>query len=118
MVWDHEYSATDRDIHGQSLEVDGNKVGGCIAIATSMEDDTHPAVATNGATGEWMVVWQRASTEGAQIRGALGQRADFLYLRGSGLDVVGLKDPGRGRGHPRLSHRLRGGRRRSIYRLS
>jgi hypothetical protein len=70
VVWDHEYSATDHDIHGQLLDVNGNKVGGYINIAISTENDTHPAVAANGATGEWMVVWQRASTAGAQIRGA------------------------------------------------
>jgi hypothetical protein len=70
VVWDHEYSATDHDIHGQLLDVDGNKVGGYINIAISIENDTRPAVAANGATGEWLVVWQRASTEGAQIRGA------------------------------------------------
>jgi hypothetical protein len=70
VVWDHEYSATDHDIHGQLLDVDGNKVGGYINIAISTENDTHPAVAANGATGEWLVVWQRASAEGAQIRGA------------------------------------------------
>jgi hypothetical protein len=70
VVWDHEYSTTDHDIHGQLLDVDGNQVGSNIAISISTENDTHPAVAANGASGEWLVVWQRASTEGARIRGA------------------------------------------------
>jgi len=52
VVWDHEYSATDHDIYGQLLDVNGNKVGGYISISTWTQNDTHPAVAVNRATGE------------------------------------------------------------------
>lgn len=69
VVWDHEYSATDHDIYGQLLDVNGNKVGGYIGISVWTQNDTHPAVAANGGTGEWLTVWQRANTDGAQIWG-------------------------------------------------
>jgi hypothetical protein len=69
VVWDHEYGSTDHDIYGQLLDVNGHKVDGYINLTIATYNDTHPAVAANGATGEWLAVWQRASPEGAQIRG-------------------------------------------------
>jgi len=65
VVWEHEYDATDHDIYGREYNVNGSPVGSYFTIASWTQDDTVPDVAANGASREWLVVWQRALPSGS-----------------------------------------------------
>ena len=62
VVWQQTYNAVapwDWDIHGQELDVNGNKVGLAFYVAWALDDDERfPDVACNGSTGEYLAVWQ------------------------------------------------------------
>jgi hypothetical protein len=60
VVWEHTYSATDRDIYAREYYADGNPVGSYFTISSWTEDTTAPDVAANGASREWLAVWQEA----------------------------------------------------------
>jgi hypothetical protein len=60
VVWQHEYTTTDRDIYAREYDALGNPVGSYFTIASWTEDTTAPDVAANGASREWLVVWQEA----------------------------------------------------------
>lgn len=64
VVWEHEYTSTDRNIYGREYNANGNPVGSDIAIL-STQDDTMPDIAANGISREWLAVWQRALPAGA-----------------------------------------------------
>ena len=65
VVWEHEYDATDHDIYGREYNVNGSPVGSYFTVASWTQDDTVPDVAANGASREWLVVWQRALPSGS-----------------------------------------------------
>ena len=67
VVWEHQYDADDWDVVGQELDVNGNTVDQAFWIAGRSDDEVHPDVACNGATGKWLVVWQRAMAAGDAI---------------------------------------------------
>jgi len=60
VVWEHEYSTTDRDIYGREYNALGNPVGSYFTLASWTEDTTAPDVAAKGANTEWLAVWQQA----------------------------------------------------------
>ena len=61
VVYEYEYSDTDRDIYGQELDSGGNKVGlSPFQIASTGRDETHPdVVAVPFAPAEYFATWQR-----------------------------------------------------------
>jgi hypothetical protein len=65
VVWEHEYTSTDRDIYGREYDANGNPVGSYFPIASWTQDDTVPEIAANGASREWLAVWQRALPGGS-----------------------------------------------------
>jgi hypothetical protein len=65
VVWQHEFSLTDHDIYGREYNADGTPAGNHFTIASWTQDDTVPDLAANGASREWLVVWQRALPSGA-----------------------------------------------------
>ena len=67
VAWEHQYSATDWDILGIELNVDGDQVAPFFAIAPTGEVEARPDVAANGATKEWLAVWQRTAEAGDAI---------------------------------------------------
>ncbi len=70
VVWEHQYTSTDHDIYGREYNANGTPVISYF-ISVRTEDDTVPDVAANGASKEWLVVWQRkiGSGGGYSIRG-------------------------------------------------
>ena len=61
VVWEHEYSPTDRDIYAREYHVDGTPSGNYFTIASWTEDSTHPAIAGKWPpNSEWLAVWQQA----------------------------------------------------------
>ena len=68
VVWqDDRTVAGDWDIYGQFLDGSANPVGGNFWLAISNENETHPAVAANGATQEYMIVYQQSTAGGESI---------------------------------------------------
>jgi hypothetical protein len=65
VVWEHEYAYDDHDIYAREYNANGTPVGSSFTIASWTEDDTVPDVAANGASREWLVVWQRALPGGS-----------------------------------------------------
>lgn len=65
VVWEHEYSSTDHDIYAREYNADGTPDGSYFTISSWTEDDTVPDVAANGASKEWVAVWQRALPSGS-----------------------------------------------------
>ena len=70
VVWqDKRYG--DWDIFGQLLGVGGNKVGADFGVTLLLDDETHPHVAANGSSDQYLVVWQRSDASGEAIEAAL-----------------------------------------------
>ena len=67
VAWEHQYSAADWDILGIELDVDSDQVAPFFAIASTGEVEARPDVAANGATKEWLAVWQRTAEAGDAI---------------------------------------------------
>jgi hypothetical protein len=68
VVWDHTYATSpqmDRDIYGREYNADGTPDGSYFTISSWTQDDTVPDVAANGASKEWLTVWQRALPSGS-----------------------------------------------------
>jgi hypothetical protein len=65
VVWEHEYAYDDHDIYGREYLVNGTPDGSYFTISSWTEDDTAPDVAANGASKEWVTVWQRALPGGS-----------------------------------------------------
>jgi hypothetical protein len=65
VVWEHEYSLTDHDIYAREYNADGTPDGSYFTIASWTQDDTVPDIAANGASKEWLAVWQRALPGGS-----------------------------------------------------
>ena len=65
VVWEHEYDPTDHDIYGREYNADGTPDGSYFTISSWTQDDTVPDVAANGASREWLAVWQRALPGGS-----------------------------------------------------
>jgi hypothetical protein len=59
VVWEHEYALDDHDIYGREYNANGTPAGSYFTISSWTEDDTVPDVAANGASREWVAVWQR-----------------------------------------------------------
>jgi hypothetical protein len=59
VVWEHEYAYNDHDIYGREYNANGTPDGSYFTIASWTEEDTVPDVAANGASREWLAVWQR-----------------------------------------------------------
>jgi hypothetical protein len=65
VVWEHQYNTDDHDIYGREYNANGTPVGSYFTISSWSEDDTVPAIAANGSSKAWVVVWQRALPSGA-----------------------------------------------------
>jgi hypothetical protein len=79
VVWqDDRLIAGDWDIYGQFLDAGTNLVGNNFWLAVSTENETHPVVAVNGATGEYLIVYQRTSLSGESIWANYGNEIDGL----------------------------------------
>jgi hypothetical protein len=65
VVWEHEYASDDHDIYAREYNADGTPDGSYFTISSWTQDDTVPDVAANGATKEWLAVWQRALPAGS-----------------------------------------------------
>jgi hypothetical protein len=69
VIFEHEYTAADRDIYAQKLDANGNKIGGKIPIRNSALNETSPdVVASFDATPEYIAVWQEETTTGQAVR--------------------------------------------------
>jgi hypothetical protein len=66
VVWEHEYSITDRDIYGREYDALGNPVGSYFTLASWTEDTTAPDVAANGTNTSWLAVWQEELASGTE----------------------------------------------------
>jgi hypothetical protein len=71
VVWEDHRLPADSDVFGQFLEVNGDQLGSEFWIGYSSDDDTHPAVAANGASNQYLAVWQRTMASGERISGRL-----------------------------------------------
>lgn len=70
VVWqDDRLVAGDWEIYGQFLDASANLVGGNFLLAASSANETHPAVVANGATQEYLIVYQRTTASGESIWG-------------------------------------------------
>ena len=65
VVWEHEYAYNDHDIYAREYKADGTPDGSYFTISSWTQDDTVPDVAANGASKEWLAVWQRALPSGS-----------------------------------------------------
>lgn len=80
VVWEDERAgAGNLDIYGQRVSSTGSLVGSEILISSAANDQASPAVAYNGATDEYLVVWHdfRDATSDADI---YGQRISAVGL--------------------------------------
>jgi hypothetical protein len=59
VIWEHEYAHNDHDIYAREYNANGTPDGSYFTISSWTQDDTVPDVAANGASREWLVVWQR-----------------------------------------------------------
>jgi hypothetical protein len=93
VVWEHTFDpnplAPDRDIYGREYNANGTPGGSYFTIASWTQDDTVPDVAANGASREWLTVWQRALPAGSGysihgFRWGSASSAVYTYL----FDVV------------------------------
>jgi hypothetical protein len=65
VAWEHEYSYNDHDVYAREYNANGTPAGSYFTISSWTEDDTLPAIAANGSSHEWVVVWQRALPSGS-----------------------------------------------------
>ncbi len=59
IVWEHEYSATDHDIHAWRMTTTGTLIGSELTIAANAAFESYPVVAYNPVSNEYLVVYQR-----------------------------------------------------------
>ncbi len=59
IVWEHEYSATDHDIHAWRMTTAGTLIGSELTIAANAAFESYPVVAYNPVSNEYLVVYQR-----------------------------------------------------------
>src|SRR5205823_3506576 len=71
VVWRHNYSPSDIDIHAQIYNADGSPFGGEIVVADTSKNEYSPSVAMDAA-GNFVVTWmlQYSSTD-VDIQAAL-----------------------------------------------
>jgi len=67
VVWMERFSTVDWDICGARRDVNGNLSSTKYWYALTADDEKYPAVALNGATQEYLVVWERYTGSGASI---------------------------------------------------
>jgi len=104
VVWqDDRLVAGDWDIYGQFLDGSANLVGGNRWYDVSNENETRPAVIANGATREYLIVYQKTTAGGESIWG------NFTNENGVFLDWFELSPGGLGdSGHPAVATHLAG----------
>ncbi len=80
VVWqDDRLDAGDWDIYGQFLDGGGNLSGGNFWVDISTQDETHPAVAANGASRRYLIVYQKGTAGGESIWAShINEDAEFL----------------------------------------
>ena len=61
VVWEHEYSAADHDIHAWRVTTGGIPVSSELSIASSGYNEGYPAVVYNPVAHEYLVVYERYS---------------------------------------------------------
>jgi hypothetical protein len=61
VVWEHEYSAADHDIHAWRVTTGGIPTGSELGIASSSYNEGYPAVVYNPVAHEYLVVYERYS---------------------------------------------------------
>jgi hypothetical protein len=59
VVWEHEVTPGNRDIHGRWLAADGTVTGQPFVVASSPRDQANPAVAYDPDANVFAVVWQQ-----------------------------------------------------------
>ncbi len=78
VIWEEEFSPTDRDIYGQLYAGDGTTIGGPITIDNLVFDSRFPAVAWSSQANVFLVAWTEnpgATTFGA-TNGVYGAYVD------------------------------------------
>ena len=82
VVWqDDRIVQGDWDIFAQFLDVGGNKVGGSFWLAVSTDNETHPAMAVNGGSDQYLVVYQKTTLSGESLQADLFDRNGFFVER-------------------------------------
>jgi hypothetical protein len=90
VTWQHDdtYSG-DWDIYGKFLDVNGTQVGNQVWIASSYDDETHPDVAANGLSDQYLVVYQRNTLSGESIEARLfngnGDQLNYVEISPGGF---------------------------------
>ena len=104
VVWqDDRLVAGDWDIYGQFLDGNANLVGGNTWFDISGANETHPAVIANGATREYLIVYQK-STPGGESLWVNFINEDAVTLEWFELNPGGLGD----HGHPAVGTHFAG----------
>jgi len=67
VVWQDAFSPTDRDILGQYIDTQGNKIEGPFAVANTFDDETHPKVINFLNLKKALAVWQRKTAAGEAV---------------------------------------------------
>ena len=67
VIWMERFSSYDWEISGVRRSTSGGLTSTKYWYTMNTVDDKHPAVALNGATGEYMLVWERYTGSGASI---------------------------------------------------
>lgn len=69
VVWQRKWETNDWDIYGQFLNGSAGPVGANIPFDFSIWNESRPAVAVNGATREYLIVYQKTTLVGDGIWG-------------------------------------------------
>ena len=89
VVWQHKYATNDWDIYGQFLNGSAGLVGANIPFDVSIWNESRPAVAVNGATREYLIVYQKTTLVGDAIWGKYvdedGVTLDWFEVTPGGL---------------------------------
>lgn len=85
VVFERIWSATDRDVHAQRVDGDGNFVGARILINNTTDDSKGPRVANVNSTNTFVVVWWNDGTDDVKARVL---DAASGALSGSELDIA------------------------------
>ena len=78
VVWQEAFSSTDRDIMGQYIDIQGNKIGSPFTVTNTSDDETFPQVVDFWNSDKALAVWQRKTATGEAIWAAqwqIGQTA-------------------------------------------
>ncbi|MCJ7552176.1 MAG: hypothetical protein MUQ30_21100, partial [Anaerolineae bacterium] len=103
VVWQHKWATNDWDIYGQFLNGSAGLVGGNMGFDTSIANETRPAVAVNGATREYLIVYQKTTLVGDGIWGKHVDE-DGVTLDGFEVTPGGFGD----NAHPAVATHLAG----------